>query len=134
MVAVYSNVRVQIKGTSKSFLTSQLKRLQDNLAWYEEKIGSDAFLKWLLPHLFTQLVWLCFTVIALVSSNVFRSNPELSSTFTEWFDIGILIMATRQAIMFILLGGEVQKVLSIDETRSRICKQIIDIESELKRS
>ncbi|WP_265101994.1 hypothetical protein [Vibrio jasicida] len=43
-------------------------------------------------------------------------------------------MAIRQAIMFILLGGEVQKVLSIDETRSRICKQIKGIESELERS
>ncbi|AMG12240.1 hypothetical protein ACVV7M_004283 [Vibrio vulnificus] len=134
LVAVYSNVRVQIKGTSKSFLTSQLRRLQDNLSWYEEKTASDALLKWLLPHLFTQLVWLCFVVIATVSSDVFRSNPELPSTFTEWFDIGILIMAIRQAIMFILLGGEVQKVLSIDETRSRICKQIKDIESELERS
>ena len=134
LVAAFSNVRVQIKGASETFLTSQRKRLQENLSWYEERSDSEALLKWLLPHLFTQLVWLCFVVIAVVASDIFRSNPELPSTFTEWFDIGIIIMAIRQAIMFILLGGEVQKVLSIDETRARICKQIGDIELELERS
>ena len=134
LVAAFSNALVQIKGASEAFLTSQRKRLQENLSWYEERCRSEALLKWLLPHLFTQLVWLCFVLIALVSSDIFRSNPEIPSTFTEWFDIGIIIMAIRQAIMFILLGGEVQKVLSIDETRARICKQISDIELELERS
>ena len=132
VVARFSSVRAKFKGASDSFLTSHRDRLEKHLTWYEEKCSSDALLKWFLPHLFTQLVWSCLVIIALVFSNLFQSNPEISSSFTDWFDIGILIMAVRQAFMFILLGGEVQKVLSIDETRTRIQKRISEVELELK--
>lgn len=126
LLSRYFSLRVKIIGKSNSILLKQKVYLEKSLAWHEERSDSKNLLKWLLPHLFNQLVMFFFIAFSIPLIINFPQN-----VVGEWLTIGIFILALRQIFLFILLGAITQDILFSEETRERINKQITDINTSI---
>lgn len=130
-VNFYFATRLKMSEATESLLLAQKSRLESELIWYEEKNETKKLLKWLLPHLFNQLVMLWFIALMPLIIILANANPALPNVVGEWLVMGTAVLAFRQFILFILLGTVTQEILSLEDTKTKIGKQISEIENNL---
>ncbi|WP_444927198.1 hypothetical protein ACJJI4_04305 [Microbulbifer sp. TRSA002] len=131
LVSWFTQFKVKAGATGVRILNTRLRQLESSLTWYESKSDLRELLKWLLPKVFEQIVFLWLLLLLPYFMEVASGFWEIPEAIARGGLYGVVGLCTRYFVSFLVIMAMAQKAVFFSETKDVLTKQINKVNEKL---